>query len=338
MIIRAKAPLRVSFCGGGTDIGEYFVENGGMVLSSTIDMYAYATIIPNDGNEIEVHSLDYNIVEKYNCDEDLYNCKGSLNLVKATLHAMNVNKGCKVFLHNDAPPGSGLGSSSALVVALIAAVAEWKDEHLGKYEIAELAYRIEREDLKISGGYQDQYSSAFGGFNYIEFGKNSIVVNPLKIDMNIVNELEYNTILCYTGGIRLSANIIDDQVENYKRGQNDTVNAMSELKELTVEIKEALLKGSLDSFGALLNKAWLNKKKMSSRISNKKIDEIYEAAIRNGALGGKLLGAGGGGYMLIYCSNENRYLLSDMLEELGCKVIVWHFEMQGVQSWRVKGK
>ncbi len=336
MIIRAKAPLRISFCGGGTDVKEYFTHNTGMVLSSTINRYAFTSIIPNNTREIEVHSLDYNIVEKYNCDEDLYNCEGGLELVKSTLAALNVSSGCQVYLHNDAPPGSGLGSSSAMVVSMISAVSEWQGLAFDNYEISELAYKIEREDLKIAGGYQDQYGATFGGFNFIEFSKDAIVVNPLIIKPDIINELEYNLLMCYTGGIRLSSKIIDDQVNNYIQKKEDVIHAMDELKTLTVEMKKALLRGNLDDFGALLHDAWINKKMMSSKISNTKIDELYAEALNSGALGGKLLGAGGGGYLLLYCPYTKKHVVSDRLEKMGAQVAAWNFELKGVQSWKLK--
>lgn len=337
MIIRAKAPLRISFAGGGTDVPPYCDENGGAVLSTTINKYAYATLLPNPSEIIEVNSLDFDIVAKYNCKEEL-DYGGKLSLVKAVLKNLGVNRGCQVYLHSDAPPGSGLGSSSTLVVAMVGSILEWQNISMDKYEIAERSIHIERRDLGISGGYQDQYAACFGGFNFIEFYRDAVVVNPLRIPDYLMNELEYNLVLCYTGGIRLSANIIEDQVQNYESKKLDTVRAMDELKDIAFAMKSQLLRGNLNNFGRLLHYGWENKKKMSSKISNPKIDELYEAALMKGALGGKLLGAGGGGYLLLYCPYEKKHKVSEALELLGGQVVNWGFDLNGLQKWSLNGR
>lgn len=331
MIIRAKAPLRVSFGGGGTDITPYCDVNGGVVLSSTINKYAYCSIIPKNTSEIEVHSLDFDMVVKYGIDESMV-YDGKLDLVKAALKAMNINQGCEVYLNCDAPAGSGLGTSSTVVVTLLAALAKWKGIYFDKYKLAQLAYSVERNDLKISGGYQDQYAAVFGGFNYIEFlGGSDVIVNSLKIKRDILNELEHNLLLCYTGQIHVSANIIEDQLKNYSK--TDVVEAMEEIKALADAMKKELLRGNLDNFGKLLNLSWKNKKKMSQKITNKEIDYLYSEAIKAGALGGKLLGAGGGGYLLLYCPYNEKHKIAKKLIESGGQIMEWNFEYKGVQSW-----
>lgn len=333
MIIRSKAPLRVSFGGGGTDISPYCDENGGVVLSSTINKYAYCSIIPNNSNEITVNSLDFDMTVKYNVKEKLY-FNGKLDLVKAALKAMNINEGCEVYLQCDAPAGSGLGTSSTVVVALLAALAKWKGISLDKYELAKLAYEVERKDLKISGGYQDQYAAVFGGFNFIEFfGGDDVTVNPLKVKRDIINELEHNLLLCYTGKVHVSANIIEDQLKNYAKNEFDVIKAMEEIKALAHAMKRELLRGNLNNFGKLLNYGWENKKKMSQKITNPEIDYLYNEAIKSGALGGKLLGAGGGGYLLIYCPYNKKHIIAENLEKAGGQVTDWNFEYKGVQSW-----
>ncbi|MCR4435359.1 MAG: GHMP kinase [Clostridiales bacterium] len=334
MVIRAKAPLRISFAGGGTDVPPYCDERGGAVLSATIDKYAYASVLPNLTDIIEVNSLDFDIVAKYNCAEEL-DYSGKLSLVKAVLKNLSVSKGCQVYLHSDAPPGSGLGSSSTLVVAMIGAIIEWQNIAMDNYEIAEKAIRIERKELGIAGGYQDQYSACFGGFNFIEFYKDMVVVNPLRIPDYLMNELEYNLVLCYTGGIRLSANIIEDQIKNYENKDVDSVAAMDELKDIAYAMKSQLLRGNLHNFGRLLHYGWENKKKMSSKITNPKIDELYAEALKAGALGGKLLGAGGGGYLLLYCPNEKKFKVSERMEAMGGQVISWGFDLSGMQKWNL---
>lgn len=337
MIVRSKAPLRISFCGGGTDVSPYVEERGGVVLSVTIDKYAYASLRIRDDQNISVQSLDYDIVAKYRVDDDLeYN--GELDLVKAVIRNMcNGNKqGLDFFMHSDAPPGSGLGSSSTVVVALIGLIRHWQRLPLTNYEIADLAYQIERVDLKIKGGMQDQYAAVFGGFNFIEFGRDAVIVNPLRIEDDIINELQYNLLLCYTGRTRLSANIITTQVDNYVRKEGEVLAAMDELKEITVALKNALLQGRLDDFGALLNEAWFNKKKMAKQITSTTIDTLYETARKNGALGGKILGAGGGGYLLLYSPFDRKHIIAEELEKLGGQVVEFTFDYHGLQTWEVR--
>lgn len=333
MVIRGRAPLRVSFGGGGTDVAPFCEEQGGAVIGSTINKYAYCSIVPRKDEQIIVHSLDFDMTVKYNVHEN-YVCDGRLDLVTAALKAMDIKQGCEVYLQCDAPPGSGLGTSSTVMVALLSAMNRWKGIETDAYALADLAYQVEREDLGIEGGYQDQYMSTFGGFNFIEFhGRNNVVVNPLRIRKDIYQELQYNLLLCYTGGIHVSANIIKDQVENYVR--KDAFNAMCEVKALAYAMKDELLKGNLNSFGRLLDYSWQSKKRMSSRISNPKIDELYEEALKAGALGGKILGAGGGGYLLMYCPYNVRHKVAERLEAVGGQLTDWGFELRGAQAWTV---
>jgi D-glycero-alpha-D-manno-heptose-7-phosphate kinase len=319
-------------------VSPYLEERGGVVLSATIDKYAYATLRPRDDLSIIVRSLDYNFVAKYNLDEVLpYD--GNLDLVKAVINHLNKGnntKGLDFFLHSDAPPGSGLGSSSAIVVSLIGLFKHWLHLPLTNYEIAELAYKIERIDMGIKGGKQDQYAATFGGFNFIEFYKEATIVNPLRIPADVLNELHYNLLLCYTGKTRLSAGIIDTQVRNYVQRKEEAVRAMDELKAITIEMKNALLRGQLTEFGALLHDAWENKKKMAQQISNPFIDELYETARKNGALGGKVSGAGGGGYMFFYCPFDRKHLVAEALEKMGAQVVDFNFDFCGLQTWEVR--
>jgi D-glycero-alpha-D-manno-heptose-7-phosphate kinase len=336
MIVRTKAPLRISFAGGGTDVPPFPQQEGGCVLSATINRYAYGTLRTRKDNAINIESLDYGLSVNYN-PEDLMVYDGKLDLVKAAIVKMDGrgHTGFDVFIHSDAPPGSGLGSSSAMMVALVGLLKEFKGLPLTDYDVAELAYVIEREDLAIKGGLQDQYSAAFGGFNYIEFLPDRVIVNPLKIRPDVVNELEYNLLLCYTGSSRLSSNIIEDQVKRYESGEQDSLDAMRQLKALTIEMKNALLRRKLDEFGDLLHHEWENKKKMSHKISTPHLDEMYEAARQTGAIGGKITGAGGGGYMLLYCRFDKKHKVAERLKELGCVITDFAFEPFGLQTWRV---
>jgi len=340
-VIRSKAPLRLSFAGGGTDVPPFVDERGGVVLSSTIDKYAYGTVQVQTDGQLSVQSLDYDMVAKYNLDGDLpYD--GELDLVKAVVRNMyrgngdGTPGGLDFFLHSDAPPGSGLGSSSTVVVALIGLLRHLQRLPMTNYEIAELAYHIEREDLRIDGGMQDQYAAVFGGFNLIEFRPPVVIVNPLRVDEEIVNELQYRLLLCYTGRTRRSAKIIETQVDNYVRGEEEVLEAMDELKRITLRMKDALLQGRLDDFGELLHEAWLNKKKMATQITNPEIDELYESARSNGALGGKITGAGGGGYLLLYCEFDRKHVIAEKLERLGAQPVEFTFESRGLQTWEVR--
>ena len=239
--VRSKAPLRISFAGGGTDVQPYIEEKGGAVLSSTIDKYAYSTLIPSRIKVTKIQSLDYDIVAKYHTQRDLvYN--GELDLVKAVLKVLNKDsKPVQLFIHSDAPPGSGLGSSSTMIVAMIGSFLQWLNKPMTDYEIAELAYFIERKELKIPGGKQDQYAATFGGFNFIEFIGKTTIVNPLRIDKETINELEYRLLLCYTGKTRISGDILKTQIRGYEQKKYDVVKALDATKKLAVDMKNALL-------------------------------------------------------------------------------------------------
>jgi D-glycero-alpha-D-manno-heptose-7-phosphate kinase len=338
LIIRSRAPLRISFGGGGTEVEPYLSERGGVVLNTTIDRYAYGTLRPRDDRQISITSLDYDLVARYRLDEPLpYD--GNLDLVKAVIRRLgggNNDQGLEFFLHSDAPPGSGLGSSSTVVVALIGLFQHWRHLPLTNYEIADLAYQIERVDMGIKGGKQDQYAATFGGFNFIEFTHDATIVNPLRVPWDTLNELHYNLLLCYTGQTRLSARIIDTQVERYVQRQEDVLKAMDELKQVATALKNALLRGKLDDFGALLHEAWMNKRRMAPQISDTHIDELYETARKHGALGGKISGAGGGGYMFFYCQFDKKHRVAEQLERLGAQVVDFSFDLRGLQTWEVR--
>ena len=336
MLIRAKAPLRISFAGGGTDVPPYPEKEGGCVLNATINKYAYGTLRPRKDRQIKVESVDFGISVNYDVDEELI-YDGKLDLVKAAIKKLEGqdSSGFDLFLHSDAPPGTGLGSSSTVMVALVGLLKEFKNMPLTDYEIANLAYIIERKELGIKGGLQDQYAATFGGFNFIEFLKDRVIVNPLKISQDVINELEHNLLLCYTGRTRLSARIIEDQVSRYEHREEETLQAMRNLKEIAIEMKNTLLRRRLNEFGELLHYAWENKKRMSDKISNPEIEEMYEEARKAGALGGKISGAGGGGYMLLYCQFEKKHKVAERLKKMGGTIVDFAFDPYGLQTWRV---
>ena len=335
MIYRSKAPLRVSFGGGGTDISPYCDRNGGLVLSSTINKYCFGTLRPRSDREVQVRSLDYDLTVRYQVDEDpVYD--GKLDLVKASIKHMGpVPRGFDLYLYSDAPPGSGLGSSSTLVVTVLGCLQRWLGRRLSPYQLADLAYRVEREEMGIKGGRQDQYAAVFGGFNLIEFEAGHTVVNPLRLRPEVVNELEANLLLCYTGKTRVSASIIESQVRSCRNEEPNTMAALNRLKELTVRLKNSLLQEDLDEFGELLHEAWVHKKRLAPAITDREIDGLYQAALESGATGGKLLGAGGGGYLLLFCPPHRRHLVVSRLEKLSGQAVSFAFEWQGLQTWEV---
>lgn len=338
MIIRSRAPLRLSFGGGGTDVSPYMEERGGVVLSVTINKYAYASLRFNpDEKGMSVRSLDYDVVAKYRTDDDL-KFDGSLDLVKAVLRRMKNGEqetGLEFFIHADAPPGSGLGSSSSMAVALLGVFRQWRNLPLTDYEMAEISWEIERCDLGIAGGRQDQYAAVFGGVNFIEFSRQAVVVNALRVKESVLDELEYTCLLCYTGRSRRSDNIIVQQADNYKQHNASAVAAMDQIKAIAIDMKAALLQGRLRDFAALLHEGWDNKKRMATKISNPHIDEMYEEARKHGALGGKITGAGGGGYMLFICEFDQKHKVAERLEHMGGQIVEFAFDYHGLRTWSV---
>jgi D-glycero-alpha-D-manno-heptose-7-phosphate kinase len=340
MVIRSKAPLRIGLAGGGTDVSPYADEFGGAILNATLNMYAYATIVPRNDGKIVFNSIDKNLVEEYDSKEELP-LDGGLILLSGIY-----NRIVKDFSHRalsfelttrvDAPPGSGLGTSSTLVVAIVGAFAEWLKLPLGEYDIAHLAYSIEREDLKMAGGRQDQYAATFGGVNFMEFYKeDKTIVNPLRIRSKFLNELAYNLVIYYTETSRLSSTIIESQSKNVTAGKSKSIEAMHKLKEQARKMKEALLTGNIDGIGEILDYGWQHKKAMADGITNEWIDSIYEAARQAGASGGKISGAGGGGFMIFYCPNNSRESVIHALRQFGGDAKRYEFTTQGLSTWSI---
>ena len=334
---RARAPLRLSFCGGGTDVTPYPEEHGGMVLSATINQYAYASVRPRRDSRLTLASLDYDVVARYDHPRRM-KLDGNLDLIKAAVRGLRVKRGLDLWVHSDAPPGSGLGSSSTLVVAILGVLSAWLKRPLAGYELAELAYRIEREDLGLAGGRQDQYAAAFGGFNFIEFLGQKTIVNPLRIRLDVLRELEYRMLLCYMGQTRQSAKIIERQTASYRAGRRAVVKALHELKTMTVQMKEALLLGDVDAMGELLNQAWEQKKRLDPAISTSHVDRLYQVARKEGAIGGKMPGAGGGGYFALLTRFDRKHRVAAALEKHGGQVVPFQFELRGLSTWVSDGR
>lgn len=332
MIIRSRAPLRISFAGGGTDVAPYYQEQGGAVLSVTIDKYVCCTLVPHQGSGMTMTLLGCDEVVSQKHGEGR-TPDGEFALVEAVHGHFDVKGGMHVYLQTDAPLGSGLGLSSAIVVAVVGALAYWLGRRLTGYEHAELAYRIEREQLGIKGGKQDHYAATFGGFNFIEFFRDRTVVNPLRIPYHIIDELRCRLLLCYVGSRASSTNNIASQVNNYAQGKQDVISALASLKALATLMKDALLHGRLNEFGKLLDRAWESKRKLSDGISNEYIDELYSAAKQAGAIGGKILGAGGGGHLLLYCPFDRKHVVAKAMKGLGAQIIRFGFEDRGLCTW-----
>lgn len=338
MLFRSKAPLRVSFAGGGTDVPPFPAREGGLVLSATINRYAYGSLAPRQDRQICVESADFAMEMTLGVDEDLV-FDGKLDLVKGALMKLGRKDapGFDLFLHANAPPGSGLGSSSTVMVSLIGLLKEFHKLPLTDYEIAQMAYTVEREELGIKGGLQDQYAATFGGFNFIEFEADRVLVNPLRIPADVINELEHNMLLAYTGRTRQGDHIIEDQTTRFEGGEEKALEGLRRQKDLAVEMKNALLRRRLNDFGGLLDSAWRYKKQMSPRISTDFIEEAYEEALKAGAIGGKVTGAGGGGYMLFFCPFERKHRVAERLIELGATVTDFAFASEGLTTWSVDG-
>ncbi|MFT3750600.1 MAG: dehydrogenase [Agriterribacter sp.] len=340
MIYRSKAPLRIGLAGGGTDVSPYCDLYGGAILNSAISLYAYANIEPVAEKKIYITAADRSEHLEYDFAKVLP-LDGKLDLLKGVYNRIVKDygfpeTGFRLHTFVDAPAGSGLGTSSTLVVAIVGAFAEMLSLPLGEYDIAHYAYEIERQDLKLAGGRQDQYAATFGGVNYMEFYDNDkVIVNPLRIKSKYLNELENNLLLFYTSTSRESATIIKEQQKNVQQKNDSSIEAMHQLKEQSRMMKEALLKGRLSEVGEILDYGFQQKRKMAANISNSKIEDIYDAAKKAGASGGKISGAGGGGFMSFYCPGNARYSVIDALHPFGGEVKQYNFTKYGLTTWSV---
>jgi D-glycero-alpha-D-manno-heptose-7-phosphate kinase len=340
MIYRSKAPLRIGLAGGGTDVSPYSDLYGGAILNATISLYANATIEPVAGNSIILQALDRNEEQSLDWNKEL-KLDGKLDLLKGIYNRIQkdygiTQQGFRLSTYVDAPAGSGLGTSSTLVVAIIGAFTEWLRLPLGEYDMAHYAYEIERNDLKLAGGRQDQYAATFGGVNFMEFyGEDKVIVNPLRIKQQYLFELENNLLLYYTSTNRESADIIKKQSRNVVDKKGSSIEAMHQLKEQARLMKEALLKGKLNEIGEILDFGFQQKRQMAEGISNPLMEEIYEVAKKAGATGGKISGAGGGGFMIFYCPVNTKYEVIKSLEKFGGRYRRYKFTEHGLTTWTV---
>ncbi|MCW5797480.1 MAG: dehydrogenase [Nitrospira sp.] len=342
MIVRARAPLRLGLAGGGTDVPPFCDLYGGVVLNATIDKYAYATIETVSSGKVRFVAADQNVNYEAEASHylphdgilDLH--KGVYNRIVKEFH-FGVPLPLTLTTYCDAPAGSGLGSSSTLVVTMIKVFVELLNLPLGEYDIAHLAYEIERHDVGLHGGKQDQYAATFGGFNFIEFyAKDRVIVNPLRVKNWIISELEASLLLFYTGVSRSSAIIIEEQRQHVASREETPLAALQRLKQEAVLMKESVLKGDFAGFARSMEMSWYSKKQTAALISNPQIDEIYELAKKAGARAGKVSGAGGGGYMMFIVDPARRMDVMRALRSVGPDVFNCQFTKHGTQGWRVE--
>jgi D-glycero-alpha-D-manno-heptose-7-phosphate kinase len=332
--IVAVAPLRISFVGGGTDFPHWYREHGGAVLSATIDHQIRVTVAPRESRDVRVRSLDLGHVVEYRLDRGP-EYDGVMDLAKAAIARMGVGGGVDVAIQSDAPAGSGLGGSSALVTAVVAALAALERRAITAGELARLCYSIEREDLGISGGWQDQYAAAFGGLNLIEFSAAGVAVSPVRAAAGTMAALQRNLMLCYTGAVRPHVGLIDRQIELHHQGREETLLGMKQLHEMAYAMRDAIERGHVDELGAMLHDAFSAKKRMNPHVAERTpIDGMLRRARDAGATGGKICGAGGGGYVLLYCVPEAQSEVRSALEELGGQFAPFAFQSVGVRARR----
>ncbi len=338
MVLIARAPMRISFGGGGTDISAYYEQYGGMVVSTTINHYAYTILTPGEPDSLQVVSADYHTFYRRPPCEDLV-WDGDLALPKTIINHFDVQNGVNIFLASQIPPGTGLGSSGSVAVAMIKALAFWCGLDLSPYEVAEMASFIEIEKMGMPVGKQDQYAAAFGGLNHIAFRKDGTVqVDALNLPPATLEAFQERMMLFFTGTSRNSSTILRHQKSASEQGDKLVIERLHAIKELAGSIKRALEQGDLDGFGELLHLSWLNKRSLIENITNPFRDKCYAAAREAGAMGGKITGAGGGGFMMLYCPLERQADVTRVLEGLGLRRMNFAFDHEGAQvMWAVNG-
>lgn len=326
----ARAPMRVSYAGGGTDIESYYRDFGGIVVSAAIDKYFYVIIKPTSNRHVQVSSADFRAFLRIEGESPI-GVGGELNHAKAALARSGVSGGYSVFMASEVPAGTGLGSSSAVAVALVKALLALQGKLPDKTQIAEEACQIELRDLAMPIGRQDQYASSFGGINAIRFDSAGVAVEPLDLDLQTVSRLERCTMLFYTGLLHDSSTLLKQQSPTDGALRDKRIELLHEIKAAACEARDALLSGDPDRIGAILARNWEAKRRLSPDVSNSMIDTAYEAAIQGGASGGKIAGAGGGGFLLLYCKPENQATVAAALHSLGLARTDFHFDFGGAR-------
>jgi D-glycero-alpha-D-manno-heptose-7-phosphate kinase len=325
-----RAPVRISFAGGGTDLESYYSRFGGLVVSATIDKYFYVFVTVNKGENIQIMSSDFRTFYRQDAEQEML-WDGDLALPRAILNHFNIHEGLAMFLASQVPPGTGLGSSSTVTVAVIKAISSLQGLSLSKHRIAELACSIEIEKLGMPIGKQDQFAAAFGGVNAFTFEREGVAVEPLRLSRDVVEGLERGILLFYTGVAREAARVLTEQNRATLSGAAGVIEPLHTIKAVAAEVKRCFEMGDLGRFGELLHASWEQKKRLASGISNPWIDECYETAQRHGALGGKITGAGGGGFLMLYCTPAKGPAVTDALERLGLKRMDFSIDFDGAK-------
>ena len=324
----ARAPMRISFGGGGTDLEAYYAKYGGLVISSAINKYFYAVITTDESDDLQVISADYRSLFRHSPYNDLF-WDGDLALPKAILHHFGIRRGINLFVASEVPPGTGLGSSSAAAVTMVRAISTLVEQPLTKQQVAELASYIEIGKMGMPIGKQDQYASAFGGLNKITFSSEGVTVEPLHIDLDVRKTLERRLMLFFTGSSRESTSILKHQRKSTQDRDEVVLQALHNIKRVAVDVQSCLERGDLDEFARLLDYAWQEKRRLAPGLSTGFIDELYTLALEKGASAGKITGAGGGGFLMLYCHEEAQDIVTTALEERGLKRMNFHFDQQG---------
>ncbi len=352
MLIRARAPVRIDFAGGWTDVALFAEESKGIVVNAAISIYSYATVVysrkKNDAETIELRRVLDQSIRIYSADFDTFiqaedirklEYDGNIDLLKAALRRMSLEDGgFDLITQSIAPSGSGLGTSAAMGVALVGVLGETKQTPLLPYECAELASSIEKHELGILGGKQDHYASAIGGVNFMEFMGEEVKTSSLRMDRDVCYELEKNLVLCYTGKSRLSGNIHQNVTGAYQSGEKETRSALRRLREIAREVKNNLIRGQLGNFGQLLTENWESQKTLHPSVSNENLERFFDLAMSHGAIGGKACGAGGGGCLLFYCKPDQEHCVRQTLESAGAEIIDFNFDFAGLRTWRTKSE
>lgn len=333
VIARSKSPVRISFGGGGTDLTQYYMRYGGAVMNASISMFSHALLRKREDSSVRIYSYDLKCAVEAESLEAAHKQSAQMPLIFSLLKLIKPSYGFELQVGSDFPLGSGLGGSAVVLSAIIGCFNQFREDRWDSYEIAETAFQAERLNLDIAGGWQDQYATVFGGFNFMEFNHENNIIHPLRIRPDLISELEESLLLCYTGqphphGIHV------DQKQEMKKSR--ILRLVRKNKELTYKMKNSLLRGRLFDLGKALDEAWQLKRQFSEKITNGDLDGIYDVAKANGAVGGKILGAGGGGYYLFYAHPMKRFQLEEALRGHGCATQRFTFDSRGLQSWTLR--
>jgi D-glycero-alpha-D-manno-heptose-7-phosphate kinase len=329
-MLLVRAPVRISLAGGGTDLPAYYERHGGLVVSAAIARYFYVFLHPTGRPGVQISSADYSTFVRWSA-ADAPVTDGLLALPRAVLHDFSADEGFSVFLASEIPPGTGLGSSSTVAVALTKAISTYLGQRLTPVAIAERAARIEIEQLRSPIGKQDQYAAALGGLNVLAFARDGVTARRLALPLELRRLLEANLLLFYTGASRRANDILREQQRSTRAGRAPVMEALHEIKGFAREMLDALEQGALDRVGEILDRSWQAKRRLAEGVSNDRIDALYTLARERGALGGKVTGAGGGGFLLLYCPQERQDAVRAALEGRGAHAIDFHFDDGGAK-------